>query len=309
MAPVHGLGARHGRIRRIGVHGSKTGMDSGAPVLIRFCAAEHGGEGCPAPPRRIDGPSSTARPRSRFRSARGRCGSSSTAASCAGSASASARSCAASTSRCAPRAGPRSRTRSGTSRSEAEPASFRVRFLAHHERGPVRFDWRAEIEGTPDGRIVFAVRGTAGASFLRNRIGLCVLHPAEACAGRRVHRRDRGRRPRRERLPGARLAAPALPQRSRDPARGLARRRGRGADGGGGLRDRGPGQLGRRLLQDLRHAAPPAASRAREERARASSSRSRCRSSASPREPVEQAAATVPGRPSPASATAPSRWW
>ena len=30
----------------------------------------------------------------------------------------------------------------------AEPASFQVRFLAHHERGPVRFDWRAEIEGT-----------------------------------------------------------------------------------------------------------------------------------------------------------------
>src|SRR5512134_3593205 len=66
-----------------------------------------------------------------------------------------------------------------------EPASFQVRFLAHHERGPVRFDWRAEIEGGRDGRIAFAVRGTAGASFLRNRIGLCVLHPADACAGRR----------------------------------------------------------------------------------------------------------------------------
>jgi hypothetical protein len=67
----------------------------------------------------------------------------------------------------------------------AELASFRVGFLAHHARGPVRFDWRGEIEGTADGRIVFAVRGTAGASFLRHRIGLCVLHPAEACAGRR----------------------------------------------------------------------------------------------------------------------------
>jgi len=67
----------------------------------------------------------------------------------------------------------------------AEPASFQVRFLAHHERGPVHFDWRAEIKGTRDGRIALAVRGTAGASFLRNRIGLCVLHPAEACAGRR----------------------------------------------------------------------------------------------------------------------------
>ena len=36
---------------------------------------------------------------------------------------------------------------------EAEPASFRIRFLACHDRGPVRFDWRAEIAGSPDGRI------------------------------------------------------------------------------------------------------------------------------------------------------------
>ena len=66
----------------------------------------------------------------------------------------------------------------------AEPASFRIGFLARHERGPVRFDWRAEIAGWPDGRIRFAVRGAAGSSFLRNRIGLCVLHPADECAGR-----------------------------------------------------------------------------------------------------------------------------
>ena len=65
----------------------------------------------------------------------------------------------------------------------AEPASFRIRFDARHERGPVRFDWRAEIDGSADGRIGFSVRGEAGASFLRNRIGLCVLHPADECAG------------------------------------------------------------------------------------------------------------------------------
>ncbi len=67
----------------------------------------------------------------------------------------------------------------------AEPASFRIRFDARHERGPVRFDWHAAIAGCPDGRITFAVRGTAASSFLRNRIGLCVLHPADACGGRR----------------------------------------------------------------------------------------------------------------------------
>jgi hypothetical protein len=66
----------------------------------------------------------------------------------------------------------------------AEPSSFRIRFDARHERGPVRFDWKATIEGTREGRVSFAVHGTAGASFLRNRIGLCVLHPADECAGR-----------------------------------------------------------------------------------------------------------------------------
>ena len=72
-----------------------------------------------------------------------------------------------------------------------------------------------------------------------------------------LHRRDRGRRPGLLRLPQPRRAAPAVPQRPRDPPRGDARRRGRGADGGGDLRDRGPAQLVRRVVQDLRDAAAP----------------------------------------------------
>jgi hypothetical protein len=67
---------------------------------------------------------------------------------------------------------------------EAEPESFRVRFRALHRRGAVRFDWDGRIEGGADGRIVFRMDGAAGATFLRNRIGVCVLHPAEECAGR-----------------------------------------------------------------------------------------------------------------------------
>ncbi len=66
----------------------------------------------------------------------------------------------------------------------AEPESFRVRFLARHSAGPVRFDWRGLVEGGADGRIAFSMDGAAGATFLRNRIGFCVLHPAESCAGR-----------------------------------------------------------------------------------------------------------------------------
>jgi hypothetical protein len=67
---------------------------------------------------------------------------------------------------------------------EAEPASFRIRFRARHERGPVKYAWEGRISGRSDGRIEFAAKGEAGSSFLRNRIGLCVLHPVVPCAGR-----------------------------------------------------------------------------------------------------------------------------
>ena len=66
---------------------------------------------------------------------------------------------------------------------EAEPDSFRIRFVARHARGDVRFDWAARLEGSAEGRISYAIDGVAGSSFLRNRIGFCVLHPASECAG------------------------------------------------------------------------------------------------------------------------------
>ncbi len=65
----------------------------------------------------------------------------------------------------------------------AEPDSFRLQFVSRHRRGDVRFDWEARIEGFRDGRIVYEMDGTAGATFLRNRIGFCVLHPVAECAG------------------------------------------------------------------------------------------------------------------------------
>jgi hypothetical protein len=67
---------------------------------------------------------------------------------------------------------------------EAEPEAFRIRFLARHRRGSVRFDWVGRIQGGTDGRITCSMDGAAGSTFRRNRIGFCVLHPAEACAGR-----------------------------------------------------------------------------------------------------------------------------
>ncbi len=64
---------------------------------------------------------------------------------------------------------------------EAEPESFRIRFVASHERGDVCLDWEARIEGASDGRIDYAIDGVAGSTFLLNRVGFCVLHPASCC--------------------------------------------------------------------------------------------------------------------------------
>jgi len=65
---------------------------------------------------------------------------------------------------------------------DADADRFRVRFVARHRRGAVRLDWEARIEGSRDGRIVYSIDGTAGSTFLRNRVGFCVLHPL-SCAG------------------------------------------------------------------------------------------------------------------------------
>ena len=67
---------------------------------------------------------------------------------------------------------------------EAEPEAFRIRFVARHRRAGVRFDWAGRIQGGTDGRITCSMDGAAASAFRRNRIGFCVLHPAESCAGR-----------------------------------------------------------------------------------------------------------------------------
>ena len=61
---------------------------------------------------------------------------------------------------------------------ETRAAGFRVGYTSTHRNGDVDFTWRAEITGTEDGTVSFDFRGTAGAAFRKNRIGLCVLHPA-----------------------------------------------------------------------------------------------------------------------------------
>ncbi len=60
--------------------------------------------------------------------------------------------------------------------------SFRIVYDADHRQGDLHFVWRGTLTGAPDGAISFTFVGEARTTFERNRIGFCILHPAE-CAG------------------------------------------------------------------------------------------------------------------------------
>jgi len=68
---------------------------------------------------------------------------------------------------------------------EEQPGRFLIRYAAEHAESPINFAWRAAIEGQPDGSLRFAMDGESHSTFLRNRIGFCVLHPIRECAGAR----------------------------------------------------------------------------------------------------------------------------
>jgi hypothetical protein len=79
-------------------------------------------------------------------------------------------------------------------RLDAGDDFFRLRFDARNveaDRG-VDFSWQCEISGGPEPSISCSFEGVANAPFRYNRIGWCVLHPAEH-AGRRVRTRLEGR--------------------------------------------------------------------------------------------------------------------
>lgn len=67
-------------------------------------------------------------------------------------------------------------------RLDVRPASFEISYLSRHRRDDIDFSWRGRINGAEDGAITFSFEGEAHSSFLRNRIGFCVLH-AQDCAG------------------------------------------------------------------------------------------------------------------------------
>lgn len=59
------------------------------------------------------------------------------------------------------------------------PDSFRIVYEATHRHNEIDFVWRGTLTGSPDGTLTFALDGEAHTTFERNRIGFCLLHPAE----------------------------------------------------------------------------------------------------------------------------------
>ncbi len=62
--------------------------------------------------------------------------------------------------------------------------SFCIAFVANSLQPEISFVWNGRILGNSEGLIQYGFRGIVNEPFRRNRIGLCVLHPSSACAGK-----------------------------------------------------------------------------------------------------------------------------
>ncbi len=65
-----------------------------------------------------------------------------------------------------------------------EENAFEISFEVHCQDAPVDYVWRGRIEGSAHGTIRYTFEGESHSEFLRNRIGLCALHPVRECAGK-----------------------------------------------------------------------------------------------------------------------------
>lgn len=74
-------------------------------------------------------------------------------------------------------------------KSEIAETSYRIRYTSTHRQCNIHFEWQAEIVGAADGSIRFTFDGEAKSTFLRNRIGFCVLHPIRECVGAKCRAR------------------------------------------------------------------------------------------------------------------------
>jgi hypothetical protein len=62
--------------------------------------------------------------------------------------------------------------------------NFTVNLTGNVDFEGAKFAWKVRITGLADGTIHFVINGEARSQFLKNRIGLCILHPTDSLAGR-----------------------------------------------------------------------------------------------------------------------------
>src|SRR5262245_3764397 len=65
--------------------------------------------------------------------------------------------------------------------SQIEKDSFQLSFEVSCRQGGIDYSWQGTITGEASGRIRYGFDGVARSDFLRNRIGLCILHPILEC--------------------------------------------------------------------------------------------------------------------------------
>ena len=61
--------------------------------------------------------------------------------------------------------------------------SFYLTFDVECQEREIDFFWHGAVTGDSQGTVTFTMDGIARSTFLRNRIGFCVLHPIRECAG------------------------------------------------------------------------------------------------------------------------------
>lgn len=62
---------------------------------------------------------------------------------------------------------------------EKDEKTFQISFHASHDRNGMSLEWDGFIKGDECSQITYGFKGTAESDFLKNRIGFCLLHPAE----------------------------------------------------------------------------------------------------------------------------------
>lgn len=68
---------------------------------------------------------------------------------------------------------------------EANDDHFSIQYTATCKKADINYLWNCKIIGNKDSSIIFEVKGKAISSFVSNRIGMTILHPANTCKGKK----------------------------------------------------------------------------------------------------------------------------